>query len=143
MKKIRKKLILALATTGLLFGSVVSSAQEKDVKKVAEDFVKSADIQDPELLASVLFKDAKQFVRFGPQILQSTADEYIEQIKEKKLGGNDRKIDFENVLLEGEDVAYVKLKAIGGGLTFSYQLTMFKFESDWKIVTITTKAWKS
>jgi len=145
MKGLSRKLRLtSLLIVGFAIAHISTSQTiENDVKSVAEKFVKSADNQDPEMLESVLFKDAKQFVMFGPQVMQSSASEYIAQIRDKKLGGKERAIEIQNVLLEGENVAYVKLQAVGGGLTFSYQLTMFKLEDSWKIMTITTKAGRS
>ncbi|MEP5613900.1 MAG: nuclear transport factor 2 family protein [Cyclobacteriaceae bacterium] len=145
MKRLSKKLrTLVLLIIGFVtMYESVSQTTEGDVKSVAEKFVKSADKQDPDLLQSVLYEDAKQFVMFGPQVMQSTASEYIGQIRDKKLGGKERTIEIQNVLLEGENVAYVKLQAVGGGLTFSYQLTLFKLEDAWKIMTITTKASRS
>ena len=139
----KQKLILVLIAVVFIGRVSYAQSQEGEVKSVAEKFVKSADKQDPELLESVLYKDAKQFVLFGPQVMQSSASEYVAQIRDKKLGGKERSIEFKNVLLEGDNVAYVKLQAIGGGLTFSYQLTLFKLENNWKIMTITTKAARS
>lgn len=115
---------------------------KKEVKKVASTFVKAADIQDADLLASTLYPEAMQFVLFGPKVLKSNAEQYIEQIRSKKLGGKDRPVTFEDVQMTTEDTAMVKLKAVGGGLTFYYHLTMFKLEGDWKIMTITTKVLK-
>ncbi len=145
MNKSKRKLKLLLLLIATIFTGNLAAAQsiEGDVKSVAEKFVKSADKQDPTLLESVLYKDAKQFVMFGPQVMQSSASEYVAQIRDKKLGGKERAIEIQNVLLEGDNVAYVKLQAVGGGLTFSYQLTMFKLEDSWKIMTITTKAARS
>lgn len=116
--------------------------EEKEVKKIASTFVKAADIQDPDLLSSTLYPDAMQFVLFGPKVLKSNASEYVAQIKDKKLGGHDRPVTFDSVELTGDDTAMVKLKAIGGGLTFHYHMTMFKLDGQWKIMTITTKVLK-
>ncbi|MEP1093739.1 MAG: nuclear transport factor 2 family protein [Cyclobacteriaceae bacterium] len=145
MKRLFRELRLTLLLVAGFAIAHLSTGQtiESDVKTVAEKFVKSADYQDPDLLESVLYQDAKQFVMFGPQVMQSSASEYVAQIRDKKLGGKERAIEIQNVLLEGDNVAYVKLQAVGGGLTFSYQLTMFKLEDSWKIMTITTKAARS
>ena len=140
MKQMKTIKLTTIIGVILLMNNSISAQNENAIKQVAEQFVKSADKQDADLLASILYQDAKQFVMFGSKIMQSTATEYITQVRDKKLGGKPREIDIENVLLEGENVAYVKLKAKGGGLTFSYQLTMFKLEGNWKIMTITTKA---
>ena len=132
-------------TSVILFMAVVllpaiCSGQEKEVKKVAMDFVKGADDQNPEMLKSVLYPEAKQFVMFGPKILQSSAEEYINQIRDKKLGGNPREVTLDSFLMDGDNTAFVKLIAVGGGLRFVYHLTLFKLENSWKIMTITTKA---
>ena len=138
--KISLMLVLAVLLTTL--SSFRYFNDEKEVKKLASKFVKAADLQDPEMLASTLYPDAMQFVMFGPKVFKSSAQEFIEQIRAKKLGGHDRPVTFDKVQMTGEDTAMIKLKAVGGGLTFHYHLTMFKLEGDWKIMTITTKVLK-
>ncbi|MEO1053141.1 MAG: nuclear transport factor 2 family protein [Bacteroidota bacterium] len=115
---------------------------EKDVKKIASKFVKAADVQDADMLASTLYPEAMQFVLFGPKVMKSNAEQYIEQIRAKKLGGHDRPVTFDQVEMTGENAAMVKLKAVGGGLAFQYHLTLFKLEGEWKIMTITTTVQK-
>ncbi|MEQ8423377.1 MAG: nuclear transport factor 2 family protein, partial [Cyclobacteriaceae bacterium] len=127
--------LLIMLTPAIAF----SFDPQSEVKKIAEVFVKSADSQDAELLSSVLHPKAMQYVLFGSQILISTADEYIAQVRAKQLGGKAREIEFTEALLTGEDTAFIKIIAEGGGLIFKYHLTVFKIEGQWKIMTITTK----
>lgn len=111
---------------------------EKEVRKVATTFVKAADKQDADLLLTTLYGDAIQFVILGPNVMKSSAEEYAAQIRAKKLGGKERTIIFDNVIMTGNNAAVVKLTATGGGLVFSYHLNMFKIEGEWKIMAITT-----
>ena len=144
MAEVVSKMNLIIIIGGLMttLSSFSPLNEEKQVKKIASTFVKAADIQDPDLLSSTMYPDAMQFVLFGPKVLKSNASEYVAQIKDKKLGGNDRPVSFESVQITEDDTAMVKLKAVGGGLTFYYHLTMFKLEGEWKIMTITTKVLK-
>ena len=136
MKKIQLTLIM------ILMGTVISLAQtnsDKAVKAVAKKFVKAADVQDPEMLASVLYEDALQFVLFGPKVMKSTGSEYVEMIKAKKLGGVPRTVSFKHVAVQEDDTATVSLEAVSSEYHFIYHLNLFKVAGEWKLYTINTR----
>lgn len=115
------------------------SKSDKEVKAIAKTFVQAADVQDADLLASVLYEDALQFVLFGPKVMKMTGNDFVGMIKAKKLGGTPRSTSFKHVAVEENDTASVTLQATSNEYDFIYHLNLFKHEGKWKIFTINTR----
>jgi len=134
------KKITILTTLFLVFNlSTQSQNSEKDIKKIAEKFVKSADIQDADKLTEVLHPTSQQFVVMGPRLVTSSAEQYIAAIKAKKLGGIPREITFKTVDFMGDSTAVVVLEAVSSKFKFLYQLSIAKSKGKWTIIGIMTE----
>lgn len=134
-----KALIIAVAM--LTLGNHPNTPNTEDqVKKVVEDFILATDEQNAEKLAATLNDKAMQYVIFGPNLLTFTKQEYVDQIKAKKVGGQPREVKFQEMLLSGEAVATVQLTATSSVIRFHYQVTLLKNQEQWQIVAISTKA---
>lgn len=132
---------LIMAVSLLTFGHQMNAQTTEDkIKQVVEDFITSTDEQNAEKLASTLNDKAMQYVIFGPNLLTFSKQEYVDQIKAKKVGGQPREIEFAETLLSGDTVATVQLTATSAVIRFHYQVTLLKHQDQWQIVAISTKA---
>ncbi len=134
-----KVLIIAVAMLTLGHRSNTPNTEDQ-VKKVVEDFILATDEQNAEKLAATLNDKAMQYVIFGPNLLTFTKQEYVDQIKAKKVGGQPREVKFQEMLLSDEAVATVQLTATSSVIRFHYQVTLLKNQEQWQIVAISTKA---
>ncbi len=133
--------VLIIAVAILTFGYQPNTPNTEDqVKKVVEDFIVATDEQNAEKLAATLNDKAMQYVIFGPNLLTFTKQEYVDQIKAKKVGGQPREVKFQEMLLSGDTVATVQLTATSSVIRFHYQVTLLKNQEQWQIVAISTKA---
>lgn len=134
-----KTLIIAVSLLTSIYQMHAQSAEDK-IKKVVTDFITSTDEQNAEKLATTMNDKAMQYVIFGPTLLTFTRQEYVDQLKAKKVGGQPRTIDFGETLLSSDTVATVQLTASSAVIRFHYQITLLKHQGNWQIVSISTKA---
>ena len=111
---------------------------ETAVKQVVTQFIASTDQQDATALATTLHDKAMQYVLFGSSVLTFNKEEYLTQVKDKKVGGKPRTIEWHESLFSGDALVTVKLKATSAVLVFNYQITLMKSGEAWVINAITT-----
>jgi glutamate synthase domain-containing protein 3 len=136
-----KAIILSL----MLFSGLHSSTQKNDsdkIKEVIEHFITSTDKQNAEELAKTMYDEAKQFVIFGPRLITASKAEYLEQVKAKKVGGQPRAIEFGQLIMSSDNVAMQQLTATSSVIKFHYQVSLFRIDGQWKIISVTTEAEK-
>ena len=133
--------LLGVLLLGVLtFGPVKAQDTKADIKKVAANFVKGADVQNAELLKTVMEENSLQYVLIGGKFNTFSAEQYITMVKEKQLGGKPRKITYKHAEFLSENLAVVVLNAVSYEYDFLYQLSMAKSDSGkWEIVGITTE----
>ncbi len=135
-----KNFLSVLLFSLFAFGAVKAQDAKKDIKKVAANFVKGADVQNPELLKAVMEENSLQYVLIGGKFNTFSAEQYITMVEEKKLGGKPRKITYKHVELLSENLAVVVLNAVSSEYDFLYQLSMAKSNTGkWEIVGVTTE----
>lgn len=122
--------LLALITTPI-------NSDKQKVKNVATQFAQFADQQDVIAMASIL---NEQYHTYLNRLMGSTQVKvldkttYLQMLKDKKLGGDDRKITIESMDINGNN-ASVKIRMEGKKLNFDTYLLLAKSESgDWQIV---------
>lgn len=133
---LRKNLFAALL---LVFGISACQAQNSkdDIRAIAETFIKGADQQQGTMLQEVLHPESKQFVHLGGKVSVITAEQYIQLIDAKKLGGTPRKIKFKQAYFVRNNLAVVELNALSNKFDFQYHLSLVKSaEGQWQIVGI-------
>ncbi|MCL6264857.1 nuclear transport factor 2 family protein [Flagellimonas myxillae] len=124
----------------LSMGAINAQDSKNDIKKVAAQFVKGADEQNPELVKDVLEENSNQYVLIGGKFSTISASQYIKMLEEKKLGGEPRKITYKHAEYLGENLAVVVLNAASPKYDFLYQISMARSNSGkWEIVGITTE----
>lgn len=134
-----KALIIAASLLTSIYQMNAQTPQDK-IKQVVENFITATDKQNAEKLADTMHNKAMQYVIFGPNLLTFTKQEYIDQLKAKKVGGQPRTIEFEEMLLSGNTVATTQFTATSSAIRFHYQITLLLHENKWQIVAISTKA---
>ncbi|GAB5527656.1 MAG: hypothetical protein Roseis2KO_55280 [Roseivirga sp.] len=134
-----KALVIAAALLTSTYQMNAQSPQDK-IKQVVENFITATDEQNAEKLAVTMHDKAMQYMIFGPNMLTFSKQEYIDQLKEKKVGGQARTISFVETLVSGNTVATVQLTATSTAILFHYQITLLLHENKWQIVAISTKA---
>lgn len=129
-----------LITTIALFLTLSSTAQSTDegaIKETIVSFSKAGDMNDANKLATYLDDNYRIVMNrlFGsPEVSVMTKDVYLEKIRTKEYGGDDRKLVFESIVLNGS-TASAKVSFIGSNMTFVSMLTLIKNgENEWKLV---------
>ncbi|MEM9648153.1 MAG: nuclear transport factor 2 family protein [Bacteroidota bacterium] len=124
----------------LSFGAINAQNSKNDIKKVAAQFVKGADIQNPQILKEVLESNSNQYVLIGGKFSTFSAEQYIKMVEEKKLGGKPREVKYQHAEYLGANLAVVVLNAVSSEYNFLYQLSMARSSSGkWEIVGVTTE----
>lgn len=135
----QKKLTILFTMFLTLSLSIQSQNSKESIQKIAEKFVKAADLQDANMLERVLHPKSQQFVSIGSRLIMSSAEQYIESIKLKRIGGKPRTITFKELDFIGKNTAFVILEAKSTKLNFKYQLSVAKNEGKWCIISVMTE----
>ncbi len=135
-----KKLVLSTMLLTMVFAIGNAQDAKKEIKQIAVQFVKGADVQDGKLLEEILEPKSLQYVLINGKLNTFSAKDYIQMVNDKKLGGKPRKITFRHAEFLGDNLAVVVLNAVSEEYDFLYQLSMTKLESGkWEIVGITAE----
>lgn len=124
-----------------LFSTVASFSQSADKKAVRETitaFSKAGDKNDAEQLATYL-DDSYRIVMnrlFGSkEVTVMSRDVYLEKIRTKEFGGDNRKVEIESIVLNGS-TASAKVSFIGSKMSSVSILTLVRDASNaWKLVS--------
>ena len=124
-----------------LFTAVSCYAQTSDenaIKQTIIEFSKAGDANDAEKLATYLDGNYRIVMNrlFGStEVTIMPKDVYLEKIKTKEYGGDNRKVEVESITLNGT-TASAKVSFVGTKMTFVSILTLIKDGDDqWKIVS--------
>lgn len=135
-----KKTLVGLALVTFMIGGLQAQDSKSMIKQVSAQFVSGADVQDGELLKTVLEPQSLQYVLIGGKPSMFTAEQYIQMINEKKLGGKPRAITYKHAELLGEHLAVVVLNAVSDEYDFLYQFSLMENgQGKWKIVGVTAE----
>jgi len=124
-----------------LFTAISCNAQTSDenaIKQTIIEFSKAGDANDAEKLATYLDGNYRIVMNrlFGStEVTIMPKDVYLEKIKTKEYGGDNRKVEVESITLNGT-TASAKVSFVGTKMTFVSILTLIKDGDDqWKIVS--------
>lgn len=106
----------------------------KEVKKVAEEFIKVVDKNDALKLKEIMHPEMVQFIRMDGQLIPFKTSDYVEMVAAKKLGGTPRKITHQSAEIIRGETADVVLKAVSKEYDFMYQIALAKSGERWVIV---------
>ncbi|MEP2670880.1 MAG: nuclear transport factor 2 family protein [Cyclobacteriaceae bacterium] len=117
----------------------VSKAQteKEEVKNVITQFVQAADQQDAEQVASILHEDFRVVMNqlFGSnEVSTMSKSVYVQLIRDKKMGGEKRTIDFVSVDVVNQN-ASVKVLLKGKTMVFESLLHLIKTtDGKWQLI---------
>jgi len=135
MNKIILMSIFALFTAASCYAQ---NSDEKAIKQTIIGFSKAGDVYDADKLATYLDNSYRIVMNrlFGStEVTIMPKDVYLEKIKTKEYGGDNRKVDIESITLNGT-TASAKVSFIGTKMTFLSILTLIKDgDNQWKIVS--------
>ena len=127
--------IFALFTAASCYAQ---NSDEKAIKQTIIGFSKAGDVYDADKLATYLDNSYRIVMNrlFGStEVTIMPKDVYLEKIKTKEYGGDNRKVDIESITLNGT-TASAKVSFIGTKMTFLSILTLIKDgDNQWKIVS--------
>lgn len=119
-------------------GCKAQSSDEKAIKETILAFSKAGDKNDTDKLATYLDDNYRIVMNrlFGSsEVSVMTKDIYLEKIKTKEYGGDNRKVKIESIVLNGS-TASVKASFVGSKLTFVSILILIKDgNNEWKLVS--------
>ncbi|WP_303316053.1 nuclear transport factor 2 family protein [Flavivirga abyssicola] len=123
-----------------LFSSTTGFSQENNIEKIKTTiiaFVKAGDQNDHETLATYLDDDYRLIINrlFGASTVNIMSKSvYLEKIKSKELGGDNRTLTIHEILLNGT-TAMAKVTLKGKKMTFVSLITLLMDESrNWKLI---------
>ncbi len=124
-----------------LFMTVGCNAQSSDKKAIKETilgFSIAGDKNDADKLATYLDDNYRIVMNrlFGSsEVSVITRDIYLEKIRTKEYGGDNRKVEIESVVLNGS-TASAKASFVGSKMTFVSILILIKDRNnEWKLVS--------
>lgn len=140
-KAMKTKHYLLITLTALTF--TLRAGDTEDLKQVAQKFVTYIDQNEAEKLRALLHPELKQFVALNGQIIPFKANDFVQMIADKKIGGVPRKVTFKSVEIVRDNTADVILNAVSEEYDFMYQLSLMKQDAKWIIVNITADIQKA
>ena len=124
-----------------LFMTAGYNAQSSDEKAITETiigFSKAGDKNDADKLATHLDDNYRIVMNrlFGSsEVSVMTKDIYLEKIRTKEYGGDNRKVEIESIVLNGS-TASAKVSFVGSKMTFVSILVLIKDgNNEWKLVS--------
>ncbi len=131
--------IIAMVT--ILFSVLTTNAQNQEakaIKKVIAAFAEAGDQNNAEILSTYLDDNYRVVMNrlFGSdQVNILPRSVYLEKIKTKEFGGDDRTVSVDNILINGT-TASAKATFKGKKMTFISLITLVKDKNnDWKLVS--------
>lgn len=131
---------IAITLMGMLVGTVALSQTSEStlVKETITAFAKAADNSDAADMEQYLDENFRIVMNrlFGSNTVNIMPREvYLEKIRTKEFGGENRKIQIEEVIMNGA-TACAKVTFQGAKMTFVSLMTLIKSESGtWKLVS--------
>ncbi len=135
------KQTILMSLFGLLLSTTISCAQESEISKVKKtiyEFSKAGDAYDVKALERCLDDNYRVVMNrlFGSQEVNVVPRAvYIEKIKSKEWGGDERKVTIDNLILNG-NTASAKVILAGSKTTFVSLIDLVKDgKGQWKLVS--------
>lgn len=122
------------AMVGMLM--TVKGGDLDNAKKIAKQFIESADVQNADLMRESMHENCQQFIQLDGKLMITPIAEYVQLIADKKLGGKPRKIDFRKAEILRGGTASVIINATSDEYDFYYQVSLAKVGGKWVIVNI-------
>lgn len=114
------------------------SSKEQAVQETIVGFSKAGDNNDADQLATYLDDNYRIVMNrlFGSsEVAVMPKDIYLEKIKTKEFGGDNRKVEIESILFNGS-TATAKVSFVGSTMTLVSILVLVKDENNnWKLVS--------
>lgn len=130
-----------LLSTIALFMTLTNNAQNKDksaIKKTILAFSQAGDNNDADKLAACLDDNYRVVMNrlFGSdKVSILTKEVYLEKIRSKAFGGDNRKVNIESIELTNS-TAMAKVSLVGSKATFISLFTLIKNENnEWKLIS--------
>lgn len=135
-----KKSILVMIVSMIGFSATSQTEAETAIEHVIVGFAKAADQNDAEKLDTYLDSNYRIVMNrlFGSsEVTITPRDVYLEKIKSKEWGGDEREIKIHSITVNGE-TASAHVSLIGKKATFISIFTLVKnADNKWKLISDT------
>lgn len=132
-----KQLLILILLSIMTHLETVAQKEKEDVKNTITRFVEAADAQNAEELAEVLdekFRLILNQLLGSSEVTAMDRQTYLQLIKDKKLGGDKRSIEFVSLEVMNQN-ASVRVKLKGSVLAFESFIQLIKTpEGKWKLI---------
>lgn len=132
-----KNLITLLTLLTMTINVMHAQSEKEEVKKVITQFVQAADLQDADQVATLLHEDFRVVMNqlFGSSDVSLMNKAVYEQlIRDKKMGGDLRAVDFVSVDVVNQNAA-VKVLLKGKSMVFESLLHLIKTaDGKWQLI---------
>lgn len=132
-----KNLITLLTLLTMTINVMHAQSEKEEVKKVITQFVQAADLQDADQVATLLHEDFRVVMNqlFGSSdVSLMNKAVYVQLIRDKKMGGDLRAVDFVSVDVVNQNAA-VKVLLKGKTMAFESLLHLIKTaDGKWQLI---------
>lgn len=133
-----KVILVSIFALFMTSGCNAQSSDEKAIKETILGFAKAGDTNDADKLATYLDGNYRIVMNrlFGSsEVSVMSKDVFLEKIRTKEYGGDNRKVEIESTVLNGT-TASAKVSFEGTKMTFVSILTLIKDgNNQWKLVS--------
>ena len=129
MKTIAAILMMTLATLGMN-----AQGDQKAVEKTISTYVNGADQRSTSLLEACLDDNFRSIANSGDGLWISNKVAYLKLIKEERIGGDERKIEFGKIIFVDDLNATLEVELTGAQASFHNLIALVKIKGNWKIV---------
>lgn len=133
-----KNYIFILLAMLLSFQAKAQKTELKAIKKTIRTFAQAGDQNNADLLAEQLDANYRVLMNrlFGSdKVTVMDKQAYLEKIRSKEFGGDDRALKFEEIIINGNS-ASVRVKMTGRKMSFVSLISLVKdSDQQWKLVS--------
>lgn len=129
MRTMTAVLMMSLATFGLK-----AQNDQKAVEKTITNYVKGADQRSTVLLEANMDVNFRSIANTGDKLWISDRSSYLQMIKDEKIGGDKRKIEFGDIVFVDDLNATAEVKLNGAQADFHNLIALVKVKGEWKII---------
>ena len=143
MKKIAALLITCCFITNIIVAqntpcALSSDSDEKEVRKVVENFVKGIDLQDGDQILKTFYEGSSlnAFAPDGKKIITLPAKQFAQMHQDKKFGGQNRELKISELSVTDGLQASASVDAFNEKVFYNYRLTLIKQDGKWLILSM-------
>ena len=129
---------VVVALSLLSMQPVVNEDPISGALETAMNFISLVDDNQAEALQEILHPQMIQFAKVGDKLMPFSGTDFVQLVKDKKLGGHPRSTELKSIQMIREGMVDVQLQAVSDEHDFWYQISLAQEGDQWLILTVVT-----